>query len=103
MFDLTQMEVGREYTLGEIPGFTPVRFAARVVRAGDPLFATNDVGCAFVRGLRDAMRDKTVAAAYLHIPTGARYSDLQEVPDTYGDPVAHTGLDDIRVLFWRVA
>ena len=103
MVDLTQMEVGREYTLGEIPGFTPVRFAARVIRAGDPLFAADDAGCAFARALCDAVREKTVAAVYLHAPTGARYDDLQDIPDTYGEPVAHTGLDDIRVLFWRVA
>jgi len=103
MFDLTQMEIGREYKIGEIPGFSPVRFAARVVRAGDPLFATDDAGRAFIRGLCDAVRDKTVAATYLHVPTGVRYDDLQVIPDTYGDPVEHTGIDDIRVLFWRLA
>ena len=58
---------------------------------------------AFARALCEAVRYKRVASTFLHIPTGARYSDLQDIPDTYGDPVTHTGLDDIRVLFWRVA
>lgn len=97
MFDLTQMEVGREYTLGEIPGFTSEDAAATVA---DPFASMKRE---FIRSLCDAVRAKTVAAVYLHIPTGARYDDLQDIPDTYGDPVAHTGLDDIRVLFWRVA
>ena len=97
MFDLTQMEIGREYTLGEIPGFSPEDAAATIE---DPFASMKR---AFVRGLCDAVRDKTVAATYLHIPTGVRYGDLQVIPDTYGDPVEHTGITDIRVLFWRLA
>ena len=91
------MEVGREYTLGEIPGFTSEDAEATVA---DPFSAMRR---AFARSLCDAVRNKTVASAYLHTPTGARYDDLQDIPDAYGDPVTHTGLDDIRVLFWRVA
>lgn len=97
MFDLTQMEVGREYTLGEIPGFTSEDAAAAVA---DPFASMRR---AFARSLCDAVRDKTVASTFLHITTGERYSDLQDIPDTYGDPATRTGLDDIRVLFWRVA
>ena len=97
MVDLTQMEVGREYTLGEIPGFSSEDAAATVT---EPVASMKR---AFIRSLCDAVREKTVAAVYLHAPTGARYDDLQDIPDTYGEPVAHTGLDDIRVLFWRVA
>ena len=42
-----------------------------------------------------SVRDKTVASTYMHLPTGERYSDVQDIPSTYM-------LGDIRVLFWRV-
>lgn len=64
MFDLTQMEVGREYTLGEIPGFTSEDAQAT---ATDPFASMRR---AFARSLCDAVRDKTVASTYLRIPTG---------------------------------
>lgn len=91
------MEIGHEYTLGKIPGFSPEDAAAMIEHP----FAS--MKRAFIRSLCDAVRAKAVASTVLHVPTGVRYDDLQDVPDTYGDPVAHTGLDDIRVLFWRLA
>ncbi len=89
-FDLTQMEAGREYMLDELPGFTSDEAEATVA---DPLASMRR---AFARSLCNAVRDKKVASTFLLVPTGARYGDLQDIPDTYG-------LDDIRVLFWRIA
>lgn len=80
-----KMTPGREYELSELPGFTAVEAVAFAVAIG-VLVASGKVH-----------------AQYIHIPTGARYQSLMDIPLTYGDPPQSTGLDDIKVVFARLA
>ena len=100
MFDATLMEVGREYTLAEIPGFSPDDVPPMAELVADPRMSSRR---AFIRDLCDAVRLGTVVGTYRHKPTDTRYEDLDAVPDTYGSPPEHTGIDDIEVLFARQA
>lgn len=98
--DLDKMESGRWYTLRELPGFVPdlevVEFTTTA--GGRARWVTSAFLLACVG---PALNAGALLTVYHYKPTGAVYLDLQQVPETYGEPPRTTGLDDIEVLFAR--
>ena len=97
--DLDKMDLGRWYTLYELPGFVP---DPEVVEFTSLKGRTRWVTSSFLLAcVAPALDEHKLRGAYRHKPTGAVYLDFQAVPLVYGEPPVRTGIDDVEVLFAR--